>query len=148
MCIPLLFIGILLLVQPGIILYDRMVMGSAAAEACRTLATSDDRYRIEELIRRRLGAVPQHECFHVHEGACSWRIELTGSPASQEVAVRISNQVKPLPLISVGERALGLTNSDGNLEIEVTSRQVIQPAWAGSSTAGSDPSGWVGAWLQ
>lgn len=147
-CIPLLFVGILLLVQPGIILYDRMVMKSAAAEACRALATCDDRQQVEELLRRRLGAVPQHDCFHIHDGGCSWKIELVGGPSSQAVSVRICNQAKPLPLISLGERALGLTNGEGNLEIEVSAHQEIQPAWTANSTAGSDPSGWVGAWLR
>ena len=147
-CIPLLFIGILLLVQPGIILYDRVIMKSAAAEACRALATSDNHQQIEELVRRRLGAVPQQDCFHIHDGGCSWKIELIGGPASQTVTVRVRNQAKPLPLISFGEQALGLTNGDGNLEIEVTAQHGIQPEWTMNSTAGSDPSGWVGAWLQ
>lgn len=148
LCIPLLFIGILLLVQPGIVLYDRMIMKSAAAEACRALATSDNHQQIEELVRRRLGAVPQHDCFHIHDGGCSWKIELIGGPSSRTVTVHVRNQVKPLPLISFGERALGLTNNDGNLEIEVSVQQDIQPEWTANSTAGSDPSGWVGAWLQ
>ncbi len=33
--LPVLFLLVLLLVQPGIVLYDRMVMASAAAEGCR-----------------------------------------------------------------------------------------------------------------
>ena len=40
--IPVLFLLLLMLLQPGIVLYDRIVMGSAAAEACRLLATSTD----------------------------------------------------------------------------------------------------------
>ena len=37
--IPVLFTALLLLLQPGILLYDRMVMQGAAAEGCRLLAT-------------------------------------------------------------------------------------------------------------
>ena len=37
--IPLVFLLLLLLLQPGILLYDRMVMNAAAAEGCRMLAT-------------------------------------------------------------------------------------------------------------
>ena len=36
--IPVLFVLLLLLLQPGIVLYDRMVMRGAAAEACRPLS--------------------------------------------------------------------------------------------------------------
>ena len=40
--IPVMFLLLLLLIQPGIVLYDRLVMGNAAAEACRLLATATD----------------------------------------------------------------------------------------------------------
>ena len=39
--IPIVFLLVLLLAQPGIVLYDRMVMASAASEACRLLATGE-----------------------------------------------------------------------------------------------------------
>lgn len=54
--LPVVFLLVLLLVQPGIVLYDRMVMAGAAAEGCRLLATSDgDAATCEEYVRRRLG---------------------------------------------------------------------------------------------
>lgn len=57
--LPVVFLLVLLLVQPGIVLYDRMVMAGAAAEGCRLLATSDgDAATCEEYVRRRLGAIP------------------------------------------------------------------------------------------
>ena len=37
--LPVLFVGLLLLMQPGILLYDRLVMQAAASEGCRLLAT-------------------------------------------------------------------------------------------------------------
>lgn len=59
---------LLLVIQPGILLYDRMVMESAAAEGCRILATrttsqqTDDTY-YENFVRHRLGSIPEHEAF-------------------------------------------------------------------------------------
>ena len=51
--LPVVFLLVLLLVQPGIVLYDRMVMAGAAAEGCRLLATSDgDAATCEEYVRR------------------------------------------------------------------------------------------------
>ena len=98
--IPVVFLLLLLLLQPGIILYDRLVMGNAAAEGCRLLATAngDMRGSCEAFIRHRLAAVPQHDCFHVHRGDCSWYIEFEGDEASQVVTVRIGNELRPLPL--------------------------------------------------
>ena len=40
--IPVLFTALLLLVQPGMVLYDRMVMAAAATDACRVLAVKTD----------------------------------------------------------------------------------------------------------
>lgn len=37
--LPVLFVWLLLLMQPGILLYDRLVMQAAASEGCRLLAT-------------------------------------------------------------------------------------------------------------
>ena len=74
--IPVLLVALLLLMQPGILLYDRLVMNAAASEACRLLATKTDAAgdmaeSCEAFVRRRLGAVPPVSCFHVHEGGCS-----------------------------------------------------------------------------
>ena len=58
--IPALFTALLLLLQPGILLYDRMVMQGAAAEGCRLLATKtaalgDMDGSCEAFVRHRLG---------------------------------------------------------------------------------------------
>ena len=54
--LPVVFLLVLLLVQPGIVLYDRMVMAGAAAEGCRLLATSDgDAATCEEYVCRAWG---------------------------------------------------------------------------------------------
>ena len=147
--IPVLFLLLLLLLQPGIILYDRLVMANAAAEGCRLLATAtgDMGGSCEAFVRHRLAAVPQHDCFHVHQGDCSWNIELLGDESSQEVTVSIENELRPLSLFDAGSMLLGLANANGNLEIAESVTMRTQPDWVTSSELGLDPSSWIGAWL-
>lgn len=149
--IPVLCCVLLLLLQPGIYLYDRMVMQAAASDACRLLATKtsaagDMSESARVFVLHRLGAVPQASIFHVHEGACSWDIQLQGDETSDEVSVTITNQLRPLPLIDAVGSMLGFTNSAGYLELKVMSSQSTQPAWVKNASAGSSPSGWIGAW--
>ena len=146
--IPLIFLLLLLLLQPGIILYDRVVMQGAAAEGCRMLATrvaSDDSAAYEAAIRRHLGAVPQQDNFHVHGSGCSWEIVLMGDETSGEVAVSVEGQIKPLPLFDFGMAALGLTNAAGNFAQRVEVRMPAYGAWVGASDEGLNPSAWVQA---
>lgn len=146
--LPALMLLLLLLLQPGILLYDRMVMQGAAADACRLLATSaGDRAYCEDYVRRRLGAVPQQENFHVHESGCTWNIAFSGDETSAQVGVEISTEVKPLPLIDVGGALLGLLNESGNFEVRVSASAPTQPAWVEGAIAGGNPAAWVGAWL-
>ena len=149
--IPVLFLLLLMLMQPAIVLYDHVVMAGAASEGCRLLATKTSAAgpmgeSCEAFIRHRLAAVPQHDCFHVHDGGCSWVIEFAGDEGSQEVTVRIANEVRPLPLFDAGARLLGLANEAGNLEIEDEVSMRVQPDWAASSEHGLAPAEWVEAW--
>ena len=149
--IPVLFVLMLLLLQPGIILYDHIVMGNAAAEGCRLLATATDATgamegSCEAFIRHRLAAVPQHDCFHVHGGDCSWDIEMAGDETTQSVTVSISNEVKPLPLFDAGMGLLGMTNGNGHLVIRESVTMPTQPDWVASAPAGTSPANWIGAW--
>ena len=150
--LPVLFVGLLLLMQPGMLLYDRLVMQAAASEGCRLLATKtgaagDMAESCEAFIRHRLGAVPPVSCFHVHEGACTWDIQLEGDERSDVVRVTIVNEVRPLPLLDMGGALLGVVNGNGNLEVRVVAEQQTQPLWVHSSEVGSDPAGWIGAWV-
>ena len=149
--IPLIFLLLLLLLQPGILLYDRLVMQAAAAEGCRMLTTRShasgaDGYVYEEAIRRHLGAIPQQENFHRHRDGCSWRIELAGDEYSEEVRVKISGSVRMLPLLDLGGRLLGMGDGQGNLELSVEASAPTHDAWVGESELGLDPGGWVDAW--
>lgn len=151
--IPIMFLLMLLLLQPGIVLYDRLVMGNAAAEACRLLATKTNAYgsmerSCEAFIRHRLAAVPPHRCFHVHDGSCSWNIQMSGSETSSTVTVSIDNELRPLPLFDAGAKLLGMTNAAGNLEIRESVTMPTQPDWAASSELGLNPPAWIGGWLE
>lgn len=142
--LPIVLVLVLLLVQPGIILYDRIVMEAAAAEGCRLLATSSDAGTAEDFVRRRLSSVPEQDLFHIHGSGCSWQIELQGGEASPHATVTIRNEVRPVPLIGLGVQALGLTNGNGNMEIEVRASQPTQPDWA--AAVGISPAEWVDTW--
>lgn len=151
--IPIIFLLLLLLLQPGILLYDRMVMQGAAAEACRMLATRSDASGAdsaiyEQVVRRHLGAIPQQENFHCHEGGCSWQIELNGDEHSTVVDVRIAGKVKLLPLLDMGGTLLGIGDGSGVVELAVTCSMPTQDAWVAASELGMSPSGWVGKWKQ
>lgn len=149
--LPVLLGCVLLMLQPGILLYDRMVMQGAAAAGCRVLATQpsgDPDGLCRDYVLRRLGAVPPVACFHVHDGECSWDVELVGGESSDTVRVVVRNKVEPLPLIGFSAGLLGMTDESGALAVEVSASQSVQPAWARSTEAGTDPSSWVGAWLR
>ncbi len=144
--LPVLVLLVLLLLQPGIILYDRVVMQGAASEACRLLATTSggDAGLAEDFVRRRLGAIPQLDQFHVHSEGCSWVIELTGDEASNVASARLATEVRPLPLMDGALALLGLTNGQGNLVVQVESQQQVQPDWVDEAVEGRDPSNWTG----
>lgn len=147
--IPVVFLCLLLLLQPGIILYDYMAMEAAAADGCRLLATRTDaigasRDACEAFVKRRLAAVPPQDQFHLHGGDCSWEIDVEGDETSEYVQVTIKNKLKLLPLVDAGGALLGVTDSSGAYLLEVTSRMRAQPQWAAGSEFGLDPQSWVG----
>ena len=149
--IPVLFTALLLLVQPGMVLYDRMVMAAAATDACRLLATKTDTagessQAIEAFVRHRLGSVPPVACFHVHEGDCAWGIVFEGDEHSEYVRVSIENKVRPLPLLDGASALLGMLDEEGLLSVKVEAQRRTQPAWVLGTEKGLDPQGWIGAW--
>lgn len=152
LALPVVFLLLLILAQPAIILYDRVVMSQAASEGCRVLMTSGgssgDARVCEDFVRRRLSAVPQQDCFHVHGDECSWDIELTGSSASETVGVVVSTEVKPLPLLDVAAAFAGMVNERGNLVVKVEVVMSTQPSWLVNTGMGSGATSWVGAWLR
>jgi hypothetical protein len=153
--IPLLFLLILMLCQPAILLYNRMVMENAAQEGCRLLATktvqgnySDLRY--EEYIRRRLAAIPPIDIFHVRLSEYSWQpdswqIEQEGDEDAAVVSVRIVNKLRPLPLVGWAASFAGICDRRGYLTQEVEAHGPSQPQWAYEDGVGG-PRDWVEQW--
>lgn len=147
--LPILFILVLMLVQPAIVLYDRMVMEGAAWEGCRLLATAQTNAQgsCEAFVRRRLSAVPSVDCFHVHGRECTWRITCKGDGSSSHVSVSVSTEVKPLPLLDTASALLGLLNERGCLEVKVSATAETKSDWVQDALGGSDPGEKVGEWL-
>ena len=146
--VPVLFVVLLLLLQPGILLYDRIVMQGAAAQGCRLLATSTQAggasaASCEDLVKRWLGAVPPHDLFHVHEPSCTWEVVCAGDEYAGEVAVTIRTKVRPLPLFDAAAALVGAVDGDGYLTVEVRETARTQPQWAEAS--GIDPGAWATA---
>lgn len=131
--IPVLFVVMLMLIEPGIILYDRMVMDGAAAEACRLLATKctaggfdEDDYRA--VIARHLGAIPQQDLFHIHGGDCTYDVRMTGDESAGTVAVEIDNEIRLLPLFDAAGALTGIA-PDGRYKISVRQQASTKPTW-------------------
>ena len=153
--LPILFLLVLMLVQPAILLYDRVVMEDAAVEGCRLLVTYSDtagslsggRVTVtgdggaaEDYVRRRLGMIPQTSIFHVHDGGCSYRITLDGDEGSETVSVTIENDVRLLPLLGQAASALGYADG-GIYHQKVTAELPAKPRWAQG-----DPGDWDDIW--
>lgn len=144
--IPVLMVLMLMIIQPSIILYDKVVMADAAAEGCRMLTTSSQGQGqlCEDFIRRRLSAVPQVDIFHVHTTGCSWDIQLSGNQTTDVCTVSISTEVKPLPLFDIASSLTGALNERGNLTVKVDSSMDTQPSWV---DMGSGPNEWIRSWV-
>ncbi len=143
--VPVLLLGLVIAVQPGIVLFDRMVMESAAAEGCRVLETasfaSDD--EVIRYVQRRLDAVPSISSFHEGE----WRVEVCGAgQGGQCVSVLISHEYKPLPLVGQGMVFLGLVNGNGLVRQEVFREANVHDGWALESEFGLSFESWVNRW--
>ena len=78
--LPVLFVVFGLLLQPAILLYNRCIMNTAAAEACRLVATSSgDDASTRAYIEHRLEAIPKVPIFHADE---TWNITWSCSDLS------------------------------------------------------------------
>ncbi len=142
--LPVAMTLLLLLCQPVVLLYDLMVMQSAAGQGVRMIATRSADAPDEGYVRAiesQLSAVPNVSVFHVGDG---WDVELEGCETSAEVGVTISTQVEPLPLIAFVVGALGLLDEDGYFFLKVEATSPTQPAWV--LEQGGSPADWVSQW--
>jgi hypothetical protein len=157
----MLFALLLLLLQPGILLYNHMVMSGAAAEGCRLLVTktslagagpnttANAQAAYAKYIERRLAAIPPLDLFHAHgdgEGGAEtcWQITTEGDESSAVVSVSIVNRLKPLPLLGLPASLLGLCDENGWIQQEVCVAMPTQPSWVWEN--GGSPGEWVTQW--
>lgn len=143
--LPIVMLLVLLLLQPGILLYDRIAMAGAAAEGCRVLTTASagETGFVRDYVLRRLSAVPQADIFHVHSTGCTWQVALTGDEAAADVSVAVSTEVQLLPLIGSAAALAGMASEDGHVVLSVESSAKTQPDWV---DRGSGPADWIGSW--
>lgn len=157
--LPVLLIILLILVQPTILIYDHMVMQQAAAEGCRLLMTKDsaptslslpgsitntimlDDDPYKDYVLRRLGAIPPLPSFHLHDGGCSYEIDLQGDETSEQVTVTIRNKVKLLPLLGQAASLMGVCEAGGIYAQEVSVSLPGRPGWVSGT-----PGEWAASW--
>ena len=141
---PLVLAGILLLVQPGIVLYDRAVMLAAAQEGCRLLETrtTQSDTDVRAYIERRLDAIPDVGIFH----SGLWDVTFTGDAGMETTSVTISHRIEPLPLVGASLGFVGLKNEGGAYRHEVTCGANVRDAWLMESEFGCDASAWIDRW--
>ena len=141
--IPVLFVFLALLLQPAILIYDYMVMQSAANQGLRLISTkpqdiSDAMY--ERAIKQQLQAIPNLEIFHTGQ----WDVQIEGNETSQTVSVTIEGRAEPIPVLGISTMLFGMLDADGTVHLQVQAQQQTQPQWAVDS--GLDPSEWVSQW--
>ncbi|WP_303250195.1 TadE/TadG family type IV pilus assembly protein [uncultured Slackia sp.] len=141
---PVLLLGFLLLIQPGIVLYDRAIMESAASEGCRLLETrsSQSEAEVRAYIERRLEAVPGVDAFHAGE----WLVEFSGSQADDTTTVSIEHSLKPLPLVGAAMGFAGMLDGRGLYRQEASCVAAVRDEWLTGSEHGCDPEAWIERW--
>lgn len=139
--LPILFVLFGLLLQPAVLLYDRCVMQSAAAETCRLAAMdscSDEAVRAFAL--RRLEALPRLDLFHAD--SCAWQVEVGVGSGSSTVC--LEGHLKVLPLLGITASSMTEEAGDGCALMRCESTSALRPSWLGSEAGG--PSEWIGQW--
>ena len=140
--LPILFAVLGFLLQPAILLYNRCIMNTAAAEGCRLIATNtNDEATTRAFFERRLSAIPKIPIFH--EGD-TWELSWSGGELGQPVSVNIVNHAQPLPLFGIVAGLSGSIDADGQIEQKVDVSCALAPGWA--SSLGSGPADWISKW--
>lgn len=155
--VSFLLVMILIMLQPAIILYDRIVIENAAAEACRIMvtnpaaATDHHQDHIVNFVKRRMSAIPKTDFFmRVNPFTGDPKIEVSGNdtPATGRVSVKITIKAKPLPLVSLAKQ-FGLFGSSVHdpynfvIVAESTAQGAVRDDDKIDSTT---PSEWLGVW--
>lgn len=148
--IPIIFLILLLLIEPSILLYDFCIMNSSASETCRILSTCNELDKVnvcETYAKKRLSAIPQQDNFHLHSSGCSYEITLIGNENSEECEVKIKNEIVPLPLIGFLSDIVGILNNNKNFELIASANYKSRPSWVKNNLKDLTTENWVGKWL-
>ena len=142
--VPVVMLLLALLLQPAIMLYVRTVMGQAAAEGTRVLATREagstaDDEAVRAFVVRRLSAVPDTPTVHVG-GEAGWEVPLSGDASSGEVSVEVAGSLRPLPLLGVLASAFGESRGE-EVVLRARAQGGARPAWLEGSYGD-----WVSMW--
>lgn len=140
--LPILFAVFGLLLQPAILLYNRCIMNTAAAQGCRLIATNtNDDASTRAFFDRRLSAIPKIPIFH--EGD-EWELSWSGGELGQPVSVAIVNHAQPLPLFGIVAGLSGSMDAEGRIEQRVEVSCALAPEWASAQESG--PADWIKTW--
>ena len=129
--IPVALFALGLLLQPGMLFFDKCVMASAASEACRLAATSSNSAQVEAFVQRRLRAIPNANPFK--DPSCDFQIDVA-SDWSGGVQVRIRCYSRPLPLLGVAAGIVATKVQGGLACIEVSASSQVLPSWLEGSS--------------
>lgn len=138
--IPTVMVVLALLLQPACLLYTRSVMGAAAAEGVRVMATGvGGSEACESYVLRRLEAVPPVSIFH-SGGMDDWVVSASGPDENGRASVEVVGHVKPLPLFGTVVSALAASDDEG-VVLRVRVEESVRSSWVGG-----DYGDWVGIW--
>lgn len=141
--LPILFFVFALLLQPALLLYDRCVMQSAAAEACRLQATqSCGEGALKAFVERRLSALPSLDLFHAT--SCPWNVAVQGGGPSLPAVVSIEGHVRVLPLVGITAATMTEPAGDGCALMRSEVESSLSPAWLANEGGGPDE--WIAQW--
>jgi len=107
---------VILLLQPTILLYDRVIMNNAVAEAARVQVTEMDggaqRGHLAAFVERRLRTIPNNPYFR------NAKPTVTPIEAGDYVGVKLTLSVRPLPVLGPAMSWLGKRGPSGEILIE------------------------------
>ena len=140
--IPVAFIVLLALIQPGVILYDKMIMNAASAHMMRIATTlnPDDYQEAIDVGKHYLKAIPDTPIFHDGE----WVISLEGNESEGCTSVEIIHKIQLFPLVAQAGNALGVVQGD---IYEMKSQATLcRQQWLIENNLGLEPSAWIKRW--
>lgn len=138
--IPVVFATLLVLLQPALLLYGRIIMEHAAAEGCRYMLTVDPE-GAGAYVEGHLRALPDADILHASE----WSVSADYDGERGTSTVRIEHGVRPLPVIGALMGGVGMTDGDGLYCQTAVCEMRMRGEWL-SSDGGVGPSEWVARW--